>query len=238
MGCIANNIPFVADYGNRLLEHIECYQKETPEPSPAILAHAEEIELDYIGEDLLEIIQSMQTSSDRIQAICDSLRTFARRDLQQKTEFDLHQGIDSTLLILKHRLKSLGDRAEIKVQKNYGDPIEMRCYPGQIHQVLMNILANAIDAFDEQLPEKPMITITTQQQAQQVLISIADNAGGMEEGVRSRIFDHAYTTKAVGKGTGLGLSITRQIVVENHGGEISCHSVLGQGSEFKILLPV
>jgi signal transduction histidine kinase len=238
MGCVINNIPFIQDYSNRLLEHIKLYQGETTTPSQTILDHAKEIELSYIEEDLMEVIQSVQTSSDRIQAISDSLRTFARRDLQQKTEFDLNQGIDSTLLILKHRLKSLGDRAEIKVQKQYGPSIELCCYPGQIHQALMNILANAIDAFDEQQPDKPLITITTDQQAQQVSICIADNAGGMEEAVRSRIFDHAYTTKAVGRGTGLGLSITRQIVVDNHGGEITCRSVLGQGSEFLIFLPV
>ena len=147
-------------------------------------------------------------------------------------------------MILKHRLKGNDRRGKIEIAKDYGNVPPVLCYPGQINQVLMNILANAIDAFEEsdafekKRATTAMLTILTEYRDNQVLIQIADNAGGMPEAVRSQIFNHAYTTKAVGKGTGLGLSITRQIVVENHGGDITCHSVLGQGSEFTITLPV
>jgi signal transduction histidine kinase len=242
MGCIANNIPFVNDYSAQLIKHIFLYQQECPAPSAAILSHAQEIELDYLREDLPALIESMVVSSDRILAISNSLRTFARRDTQQKSDFSLHEGLDSTLLILKHRLKEQDSRAEIEIVKAYDELPLVPCYPGQMNQVFMNILANAIDAFDERLSEQPVmhpvISIRTQRQAQQVLIWIADNAGGMTEKVRSQIFEQAYTTKAVGKGTGLGLSIAQQIVVEKHGGELSCASTLGQGSEFRIELPV
>ena len=238
MGCIANNLKFVKDYSSHLLAHIALYQQVSPRPNEQIEDHAEDIDFDYLKVDLPKLVQSMAVSSDRIQAISNSLRTFARRDTEHKSKFDLHTGLDSTLLILQHRLKGQDDRAAVEIVKTYGNLPAVVCYPGQLNQVFMNILANAIDAFDEQLTLEPTLSICTELQGNSVLIRIADNAGGMPEAVRSQIFAQAYTTKAVGKGTGLGLSIARQIVVEKHGGELCCTSTLTQGTEFKICLPV
>ncbi len=237
MGCIANNIPFVDDYAAQLLAHIALYQQEHLNPSAAIVAHAEEIDLDYIRQDLPNLVDSMLVSSDRIRAISHSLRTFARSDTHQKSKFNLNEGLDSTLLILKHRLQGQKHRNEVEIIKDYAELPSILCYPGQLNQVFMNLLANAIDAFEEHVIERPTITIRTEQKGQQVLIWIADNAGGMPEEVRSRIFEQAYTTKAVGKGTGLGLSIAQQIITEKHGGQLTCVSTVGQGTEFIIELP-
>lgn len=263
MGCIANNIKFVQEYSKGLLEHLQLYKQSLPEPDEVILEHAEDIDLDFLTDDLPSLIQSMKTSSDTIRAISDSLRTFARRDQSQKKSFDLHEGIESTLLILKHRFKAEDNRPEIKVIKKFDNAPTVPCFPGQINQVVMNILANAIDAFDErnssrrqtiqsqqlqpqegsngiQQIQSPcfQITITTQVQPESVMIRIQDNAGGMPEVVRSQIFDSLYTTKPMGKGTGLGLAIARQIVVDTHGGSLDCQSSLGQGTTFEIELPL
>jgi len=141
-------------------------------------------------------------------------------------------------MILKHRLQADDNRAEIKVVKDYGTIPDLLCFPGQMSQVFMNILANAIDAFDEQRPAQPLVTLRTFVKDDQVQIQISDNAGGMPDAVRANIFDRAYTTKAVGKGTGLGLSIAQQIVVDTHGGRLSCRSTPGDGSTFMLTLPV
>ncbi|MEO1622955.1 MAG: response regulator, partial [Cyanobacteria bacterium J06632_3] len=202
MGCIANNLRFVQEYSDNLLAHIDhCQQLGT---SPDVETHAEDIDLDYIRQDLPNLVNTMQTSSDRIRAITQSLRTFARCDTRHKSAFDLHSGLDSTLMILKHRLQADDNRAEIKVVKDYGTIPDLLCFPGQMSQVFMNILANAIDAFDEQRPAQPLVTLRTFVKDDQVQIQISDNAGGMPDAVRANIFDRAYTTKAVGKGTGLG----------------------------------
>ena len=236
MGCIVNNLKYVQEYSDSLLTHIDQYQQVAS--SPDIDDHAEAIDLDYIRADLPGLVASMKTSSDRIRNISDSLRIFARQDDRQKSLFDVHSGLDSTLLILKHRLKSDGSSPEIEVVKAYGTLPEVLCFPGQINQVFMNILANAIDAFDERCPQQPEIRLTTSVQDQQVQVCLRDNAGGMPEAVRSQIFNRAYTTKAAGKGTGLGLSIARQIVVDTHGGQIRCESQPGEGATFIITLPL
>jgi signal transduction histidine kinase len=163
--------------------------------------------------------------------------------------FNLHEGLDSTLLILRHRLKASETRPEIQVIKDYGDLPLVNCYPGQLNQVFMNILSNAIDALDEvnqtrsfaEIQADPnQITIRTEISADQkmVKIHIGDNGPGIEPDVQAKIFEHLFTTKSVGCGTGLGLSISHQIVVEKHGGQISCHSYQGQGTEFTIEIPV
>ena len=175
-----------------------------------------------------------------------SLRTLSRADRETKTTFNLHEGLDSTLLILKHRLKANEQRPAITVNKRYGTLPEIRCFPGQLNQVFMNILANAIDALDENnqgkdhtTPEATpsRITITTDYQHNCVLISIADNGVGIPPEVKSQIFDHLYTTKAIGKGTGLGLAIAQQIIVETHNGQITVSSTPNQGTEFVLPLP-
>lgn len=248
VGCITNNINFLADYGQDLLAHIALQQKIIASSenlvqladAEAIESHASEIALDHIIEDLPKLVASIATSGDRIKTISQSLRTFARADKNHLQTYDLHQGIDGTLSILRHRTRSVGARPAINIRKCYGPLPKIRCYPGQINQVFMNILANAIDAIEEgtSASHKPTISITTALEDRQVVIAIADNAGGMPEAVQSQIFDRQFTTKAADKGTGLGLSIARKIVVETHQGSLKCASKLGVGSTFTITLPI
>jgi signal transduction histidine kinase len=191
----------------------------------------------------------MKGATDRIKSISTSLRTFSRADTEHKVSANLHAGLDSTLLILKYRLKANENRPAIKVIRNYGNIPEINCFPGQLNQVFMNILANAIDMFDEmaqqitfeELENHPQqITIQTALLSEEnaVEIRIADNGQGMNQEVKSKIFDRLFTTKEVGKGTGLGLAIARQIVVEKHAGRLEVQSQLRQGTEFSIYLPV
>ncbi|MBD2440276.1 ATP-binding sensor histidine kinase [Nostoc sp. FACHB-110] len=230
-----------------LSEHIKLYQETFPDKSDKIQDHESEIDLDYSLEDLPKMMNAMVMACDRLKNISTSLRTFSRADRDYKVPFNLHEGIDSTILILKHRLKANEQRPAIAVITNYGDLPQIECFPGQLNQVFMNILANAIDALDESNHGKSFesiqahpnqITITTSIAAQSVNISIADNGKGMSAEIQQKIFDHLFTTKAVGKGTGLGLAIAKQIVAEKHGGKITVNSVLGAGTEFIISLPI
>ncbi|MDZ7991410.1 MAG: AAA family ATPase [Nostoc sp. EfeVER01] len=226
-----------------LVQHLKLYQESFPNPGTEIIDHAEEIDLDYSLEDLPKAIDSMVMACDRLKNISTSLRTFSRADKDYKVPFKIHEGIESTILILKHRLKANEQRPAIEVITDYGNLPEVECFPGQLNQVFMNILANAIDALDEsntgrnfaEIQENPnKITIQTSLKDNQVKITIADNANGMNEAVKHKIFDHLFTTKSVGKGTGLGLAIARQIVESTHGGKLSCNSVIGEGTEFII----
>ncbi|MEH2289675.1 AAA family ATPase [Nostoc sp.] len=235
--------PTIAD----VVQHLKLYQESLPNAGVEIIAHAEEIDLDYSLEDLPKIIDSMVMACDRLKNISTSLRTFSRADKDYKVPFQIHEGIESTILILKHRLKANEQRPAIEVITDYGRLPQVECFPGQLNQVFMNILANAIDALDEsnternfaEIQENPhKITIQTSLKDNQVQIIIADNANGMNEAVKQKIFDHLFTTKSVGKGTGLGLAIARQIVVEKHGGSIHCNSSTGKGTEFVIAIPV
>ncbi|MBI4783302.1 MAG: HAMP domain-containing histidine kinase [Oscillatoriophycideae cyanobacterium NC_groundwater_1537_Pr4_S-0.65um_50_18] len=195
---------------------------------------------------LPKLIQSMELGVDRICNISTSLRTFSRADQDRRVPFNIHEGIDSTILILKHRLRADDNRPAIEVITEYGNLPQVECFPGQLNQVFMNILANAIDVFDEVVQQaadgqaKPQtITIQTMlAQPNAIEIRISDNGKGMTEEIKSRIFDHLFTTKGVGKGTGLGLAIARQIVVEKHGGSLEVQSTVNQGSEFCIRLPI
>ncbi|MEG4499778.1 AAA family ATPase [Microcoleus sp. F10-C6] len=230
-----------------LLEHLQLYQETFPNQSEQIIDHAEEIDLEYTLEDLPKMMDSMSAACDRLKNISTSLRTFSRADRDYKVPFNIHEGIDSTLLILKHRLKANHQRPAIEVITKYGNLPAIECFPGQLNQVFMNILANAIDALDEantgrdiaEIKAHPnRIIIETSMENDGVKIAIADNGCGMNESVKEKIFDHLFTTKGVGKGTGLGLAIARQIVVETHGGTINVNSTLGGGSEFEIVLPI
>jgi signal transduction histidine kinase len=192
-------------------------------------------------------MDSMSAACERLKNISTSLRTFSRADRDYKVPFNIHEGIDSTILILKHRLKANDQRPAIEVITNYGNLPLIECFPGQLNQVFMNILANAIDALDESNVGRSLaeikaninrITVTTSTADNLVKITIADNGKGMSEEVERKIFDHLFTTKSVGKGTGLGLAIARQIVVETHGGTIEVNSHQGEGTEFEIVLPV
>ncbi|NET28549.1 AAA family ATPase [Okeania sp. SIO1I7] len=241
LGFISGSIGNGKDYVQDLLGHLTLYQQHYPEPVDAIQDNAKDIDLEFIVEDLPNLMNSMQSATVRIKEISTSLRIFCRGDKEHKVSANLHENLDSTLLILKYRLKANGNRPEIKVIQDYGKLPEIYCFPGQLNQVFMNILANAIDAFDEvgQTKDKPQtITIQTALTQQNTIeIRIRDNGKGMSSDVKKRIFDHLFTTKGVGKGTGLGLSISRQIVEEKHGGKLTCNSVLGAGTEFVIALP-
>ena len=247
IACIVGNVGAAQDYINDLLGLIDLYQDALPKPSSKIEDELEAIDLDYIRKDLPKLIRAMKDGGDRIKSISKSLRTFSRADNDIKQKFNLHEGIESTVLILRHRLKANSYRPEIEVVTEYGKLPEIDCFPGQLNQVFMNILANAIDALDESNQEKTFaeaaanlnrITMRTTVENNQVRIAIADNGVGMPEDVKARIFDHLFTTKVVGKGTGLGLAIARQIVVEKHGGSLEVQSELGQGTEFCICLPI
>lgn len=247
IGFLKGSINNAKDYVQDLLGHLALYQQHYPNPVAPVQDNAEDIDLEFLSEDLPKLLDSMKGAGDRITSISTSLRTFSRTDTEHKVSANLHDGIDSTLLILKYRLKANEHRPAIEVIQDYGDLPLVDCFPGQLNQVFMNILANAIDMFDEIaqtqsfefLKSHPQqITIRTSTDVNQVQIQISDNGKGMTEEVRTRVFDHLFTTKGVGKGTGLGLAIARQIVMEKHGGSLEVQSILGEGTEFCIRLPI
>ena len=243
---IYGNVDPAMQYIDDLLNLLELYQEEYS-PTNSIAEEIEAIDLEFLKQDLPKLLASMKVGAERIRQIVLSLRNFSRLDEAQMKAVNLHEGIDSTLLILQNRLKAKGDKREIKVIKEYGNLPPVECFAGQLNQVFMNIIANAIDAI-EMMPHdpdkknlilNPWIKITTDVvDSQQVEIRISDNAGGMRKEVLYRIFDPFFTTKPVGSGTGLGLSISYQIVVDKHKGELKCLSTLGEGTEFIIVLPV
>jgi predicted ATPase/signal transduction histidine kinase/GAF domain-containing protein len=246
VGFISGNVSEAIAAVQDLTEFIALYQEKYPNPDDEITEQAEELEIEYLLEDLPKMLASMQIGCERIKGISTSLRVFSRADRDYKVPFDIHEGLDSTLLILKHRLKANEQRPEIEVITHYGDLPQIDCFPGQLNQVFMNILANAIDALDEsniglsfaEIQANPnRITIQTSVENEAVKIAICDNGHGMNEEVKAKIFNHLFTTKGVGKGTGLGLAIAQSIIVEKHGGEIQVNSILGEGTEFVITLP-
>jgi signal transduction histidine kinase len=186
----------------------------------------------------------MNIGTTRIRDIVKSLRNFSRLDEAEFKTVDLHEGIDGTLMILNHRLKAQADRTAIEIIKEYGQLPLVECYPGQLNQVFMNLVSNAVDALEELTvnhPEgkTPTITIHSQVTSEnRALISITDNGSGIPEDISSKLFNPFFTTKPVGKGTGLGLSISYQIIVEKHGGKIWCDSTLGQGTKFMVEIPI
>jgi signal transduction histidine kinase len=238
------SIEHANQYVRGILQHLQLYQQAYPQPGETIQNHAESIELEFVIADVGKILQSMATATDRITQLSESLRTFARAD-NTFMPADLQAGLASTLLLLKYRLMANEYRAEIKVQQDYAALPLVPCALGQLNQVFMNILANAIDAIDENSQQQPknaerpwQITIRTWVEANWVKIAIADNGPGMPAAVQAQIFDHLFTTKPVGKGTGLGLAIARQIVETAHHGQLSVESILGEGTEFIIALPL
>lgn len=246
---IVGNLCHAEGYVKDLLHLLNLYGERFPNPGKDIERELAEVDIDYLAEDLPKLISSMKEGTDRIQSISTSLRTFSRSDAASKVPFNIHAGIDSTLLILKHRLKGNEKRPAIEVQKEYGNLLPVICSPGQLNQVFINILANAIDALDESSSSRSLeeikrspniIWIKTELKSERnsVVIRIKDNGVGMPEEVKQRVFDHLFTTKPVGSGTGLGLSISRQIIQEKHHGKLNCISAPGQGAEFAIELPL
>ena len=252
---IFGNLDHINNYSRDLVGLVQLYQMHYPNPIEEIRDRIEQIELPFLQEDLPKILSSIKIGADRIRQIVLSLRNFSRHDQSAMKSVDIHEGIDSTLLILQHRLKGTADYPVIDVIKNYGTLPLVECYAGQLNQVFMNILSNAIDALGEGIDAKnwaskttsssqraicsPCISIHTELVSHtHVAIRIKDNGVGMPESVRSRLFDPFFTTKPVGKGTGLGLSISYQIVVEKHSGSLACSSTPEQGTEFTIQIPL
>ncbi|EDX85427.1 ATPase, histidine kinase-, DNA gyrase B-, and HSP90-like domain protein [Synechococcus sp. PCC 7335] len=240
---IYGNVEHTEQYIEDLFTLLSVYQRCYPEPLPAVQSCTQEIELEFLLEDLPKAMQSMRLGAERIRQIVLSLRTFSRMDEAEYKTVDLHDGLDSTLIILAHRLKQKEKSSSaITITKNYGDLPPVACYAGQINQVFMNILVNAIDALEENQAENQAtnaeITISTARQENQAIITIADNGPGMDEATRGKIFDPFFTTKPVGKGTGMGMAISYQIVVDKHHGQLLLKSSKGKGTEFTICLPL
>ncbi len=245
---IYGNLSHANEYTQDLLRLIELYQNHYPDPVPEIQDEVENIELDFLMEDLPKLLTSMKVGADRIQKIVASLRTFSRMDEAEMKAVKIHDGIDSTLMILQHRLKAKHNHPEIMVIKEYANLPLVECYAGELNQVFMNVLSNALDALEErdlqrsteEMRQNPsMVRITTEMpKPDRVRIRIADNGAGMTETVCNRLFDPFFTTKPVGKGTGMGLSISYQIITDRHGGSLQCTSTPGNGAEFAIEIPL
>ncbi|MFS8117416.1 MAG: sensor histidine kinase, partial [Microcoleus sp.] len=252
---IYGNISYTSQYMTDLLQLVELYQKHYPQPTVEIQEYIKNIDLEFVREDLLKILSSMKMGADRIREIVLSLRNFSRLDDSAKQPANIHEGIDNTLLILHSKLRAQSEYPEIKVIKDYGKLPLIECYAGQLNQVFMNLLSNSIDALEDAWKQKrrssprasltdcgdwkPTISIRTEAINENIIcIKITDNAIGMTEDVRLRLFDPFFTTKPMGKGTGLGLAISYRIVAEKHGGTLICRSVLGEGTEFAIEIPL
>lgn len=247
VGFISGNLQYVDQYVDDLIELVRKYQEIYPDADATIAQLIDQMDLEFIAQDLPKMIDSMKLGIERIRDVMHSLRSYSRIDSTEKQSTDLHKGLDSTLMILSHRLKASPDRPAIQVIKHYDSLPQVRCFAAQLNQVFMNLLANAIDALEssnqgrryteiEQAPN--MITIATHLEADNAIIRIADNGAGMSPEVQQRLFEAFFTTKPDGKGTGLGLSICHQIVVDKHGGSLTFTSHPGQGTEFTISIPV
>ncbi|BDA73121.1 hypothetical protein CAL7716_072870 [Calothrix sp. PCC 7716] len=245
---IHGNLTHLNQYTEDLLRMIELYQQRHPSNDSEVQQLAEEIDLEFLMEDMQKMVSSMKLGTDRIREIVISLRNFSRMDEADVKEVDIHEGIESTLLILQHRLKDKSERPAVVVKKDYARLPKVECFPGQLNQVIMNILVNALDALDEmntkrtyqEIKENPnQITIRTSAiENQYVEIAIADNGLGIPSHVQQRIFDPFFTTKPVGKGTGMGMSISYQIITEKHHGKLVCFSTPEVGTEFIIQIPM
>ncbi|HAZ44959.1 MAG TPA: sensor histidine kinase [Cyanobacteria bacterium UBA11369] len=250
---IFGNLTHANEYVSDLLFLLKLYQEKYRDSDEKIKEVISAIELDFLLDDLPKLLASMKIGADRIQKIVASLRTFSRMDEAEVKDVNIHEGIESTLLILQHRLKAKYDQVGIQIIKEYGKLPTLECYAGQLNQVFMNLLSNAIDALESKIKEdyyfKPTIRIKTElvkgqlsedgiETPEQVVIRIADNGIGMNENVKQRLFNPFFTTKSVGKGTGMGLAISYQIVVERHGGSLQCFSSPGEGTELAIAIPV
>ncbi len=245
---IYGNLDHFEEYTQIFLDFLQLYQKYYPNPVDEIQEQAEDVDLEFVQSDAVKMLASMKIGTERIRQIVLSLRNFSRMDEAEFKAVDIHEGIESTLMILQHRLKAQSKHPEMQIIRDYDKLPLVECYPGPLNQVFMNILANAIDALEEanskrtyqQIKDNPNhITIRTSViNAQSVQIAIADNGPGIPEHIQDRIFDPFFTTKPVGKGTGMGMSISYQIITEKHQGQLKCSSKPGQGTEFVIQIPI
>ncbi len=244
---IYGNLAPAGEYANDLLELADIYEQQYPNPLPIVKEKLQSVDLDFIREDWPKILSSMKTGADRIRDIVKSLRNFARLDEAEMKLADIHEGIDSTLMMLQNRLNPQPNSPGIEIIKDYGNLRKFECYPGQLNQVFINIFNNAIDAFEEDHESPQLAGKTTPKlirvstiilDRKWVEIRIFNNGPGMTEQVIEQIFNPFFTTKPVGKGTGLGLSVCYQIITERHKGELQCISAPGQGTEFIIQIPI
>ncbi|MBF2016744.1 MAG: PAS domain S-box protein [Rivularia sp. T60_A2020_040] len=240
---IYGNLVHASDYTEDILGLLKLYEQEYPQPTPEIEKEMEAVDVDFLVSDLPKLMKSMMVGAERIREIVQSLRTFSRLDEAEMKMVDIHEGIESTLMILQHRFKANQEHHEIELIKHYATLPKVVCFAGQLNQVFMNLITNAIDALEEGIRKgevsAPRITITTEMlESDRLAIHIADNGTGIPPEVQRRLFDPFFTTKPVGVGTGLGLSISYQIVVDRHGGHLHCCSEPGQGTEFVIEIPI
>jgi signal transduction histidine kinase len=243
---IHGNIEHAMTYAQDLLELVKLYRHYYVCPAPEIVAKIAEIDLEFLLSDFTKTLESMQIGSDRIQQIVLSLRNFSRLDEAEFKPVAIHEGIDSTLLLLQHRLRATPMREAITVITEYGKLPLVECCAGQLNQVFMNILTNAIDALEEAIEDSRDGEVTPQQimirtsvvDAAWAQVAIADNGPGIPQSLQPRIFDPFFTTKPVGKGTGLGMSISYQIITKNHSGRLKCFSTRGKGTEFVVQIPM
>ncbi|MBW4476747.1 MAG: response regulator [Tolypothrix brevis GSE-NOS-MK-07-07A] len=247
VGFISTNLYYAYNYIQDLINLVKLYQKEFPTPGYEIEDNIKAMDLQHVLEDLPKVLSSMKLGTERIQGIMQSLRNFSRLDGEEKKAVDIHEGLETSLMILQHRLKALPKRPAINVIKEYGNLPKIKCYPVQLNQVFMNLLSNAIDAIEESIKDIDtfstayrigLIRICTTIDKQQVTIKIYDNGIGISESVQNQIFQPFFTTKPEGKGSGLGLSISNQIITEKHGGTLQCISSVGNGTEFVIQIPL
>ena len=241
------NLKYIEQYSQVILHLIELYHQYFPEPPAEIQTELDAIDIEFLKEDYTKILHSMNVGTTRIKDIVLSLRNFSRLDQSEFKAVDIHEGIDSTLLILSHRLKATSIRPEILLIKDYEALPKIECYAGQLNQAFMNILANAIDAIDELSVKQKLeqnelnssrITIRTSMVDQFIEIAIADSGGGIPEAIQPQIFNPFFTTKPIGKGTGMGLSISYQIICDQHHGQLNFSSIPGKPTEFAILIPI
>lgn len=244
---IYGNLKCAETYAQDLLKALQVYQQAVPQLPTDLKSKMESLGLEFIQEDFPKLLQSMNVGAERIREIVQSLRIFSRHSEAEVKIVDIHEGIDSTLMILQSRLRAQADHAAVAVIKDYSDLPKVECYPGRLNQVFMNILSNGIDALEllrrpEETPyshREPTISIQTKSLgADRIGIYISDNGTGIPKEVQTRLFDPFFTTKDIGKGTGLGLSISYKIIVDHHGGELRCLSMPGQGAMFAIEIPV
>ena len=246
-GFIYGNLQYLTQQFNEMTELLRLYQKHYPAPAAEIAAQVEDIDIEFVIADLPRSLESMQIGAERIRQIVLSLRNFSRLDRAGIDKFDLHQGLEDTLLLLQNRLKAKTNYAAIKIVKRYGTLPLIEAHAGQLNQVFMNLLNNAIDAIREKQLEQiktgdrsspAEIEISTQAAGDRICLKIRDTGCGLSEKTRAKIFDPFFTTKPVGKGTGLGLSISYQVITQNHRGQIKCESASGAGTTFILTLPV
>lgn len=240
---IHGNLKPASEYIQELMDLVSLFQQEYTELKPAVQDRIEEIDLEFLQQDLTKLLGSMKLGTQRIREIVLSLRNFSRLDGSEIKPVDIHEGIDSTLLILGHRFKTSSDYPAIEIVKDYGRLPPVECYASQLNQVFMNIINNAADALEEIALQgklsKPQILIRTEAlDDQYVCVCISDNGPGIPADFQAKLFDAFFTTKPIGKGTGLGLSISYQIIVEKHHGKLECKSSPEQGTEFLITIPI